>query len=476
MYKRQVDGSQGYKTNTNALKANSRTQWVETNQAGGSQTTFSSTAAIMNFYVPVTVGANNLKCSYVTAANDDVVNKLYCDNKVAALVASAPTTLDTLNELAVALGNDPNYATSTATLIGTKASLTAAQTISGVNTLSNVGNVYYGSGANLSGVNAATLTTTTLPSTGTFYFPVTTGATGTLGLTPYTQNQISYNPLSNAVTVPNLSTTGTININSWFDSANATNESLSIKTSNSNRSIKFLPSAGVWGAYGNFNSLGDNIIVATGTGGSESITLTTSSGTLNGVKVSGNAVLLGAGGTGTSNIPSTNLSINGAANTLSLTTNSIAAISIASTGISTFSVPPQCSVAPTTANMLCNKTYVDAQILSSKIVIGTAITAAIDLSTTTLAGFYTISTTGTGNTSAYNITLPNPANAIGVNVSFRRIVGTKTATFVTVGNTSCFMASSITPGNYTQSANIIFSLNFTTLLCDGTYWIKCVNW
>jgi collagen type I/II/III/V/XI/XXIV/XXVII alpha len=38
----------------------------------------------INFNVPVTVGANNLKCSYVTAANDDVVNKLYCDNKVAS--------------------------------------------------------------------------------------------------------------------------------------------------------------------------------------------------------------------------------------------------------------------------------------------------------------------------------------------------------------------------------------------------------
>lgn len=45
----------------------------------------------------------------------------YVDTKVSSIVNSAPATLDTLNELAAALGNDPNYATSTATLIGTKA-------------------------------------------------------------------------------------------------------------------------------------------------------------------------------------------------------------------------------------------------------------------------------------------------------------------------------------------------------------------
>ena len=39
---------------------------------------------------------------------------------VANLVNSAPATLDTLKELAVALNNDPNFATTITTLIGTK--------------------------------------------------------------------------------------------------------------------------------------------------------------------------------------------------------------------------------------------------------------------------------------------------------------------------------------------------------------------
>jgi hypothetical protein len=46
--------------------------------------------------------------------------KSYVDAAVAALVGSAPETLDTLQELANALGNDPNFATTVANNIGTK--------------------------------------------------------------------------------------------------------------------------------------------------------------------------------------------------------------------------------------------------------------------------------------------------------------------------------------------------------------------
>lgn len=57
-----------------------------------------------------TTDTNNLK-----AAKD------YTDTKVAALVDSAPETLDTLNELSAALGDDPNFATTMATSLGNKA-------------------------------------------------------------------------------------------------------------------------------------------------------------------------------------------------------------------------------------------------------------------------------------------------------------------------------------------------------------------
>lgn len=45
----------------------------------------------------------------------------YVDTKVAGLVNSAPETLDTLKELSDALGSDPNFATTVANQIGTKA-------------------------------------------------------------------------------------------------------------------------------------------------------------------------------------------------------------------------------------------------------------------------------------------------------------------------------------------------------------------
>ena len=174
----------------------------------------------------------NLKCSYVVAANDDVTNKLYVDNKIADVVASAPATLDTLNELAVALGNDPNYATSTATLIGTKVSLSANQTITGINTMNNTSNVFYGDGSHLTGiVSGTTLTTTTMPATGLYYLPYTTSSTGASGLTPYSDNQISYNKNLNTFTVPNLSSFGNLTMtNSTPIITSAANTDLIIRT------------------------------------------------------------------------------------------------------------------------------------------------------------------------------------------------------------------------------------------------------
>jgi hypothetical protein len=56
-----------------------------------------------------------------TYAKSDIYTKTETDNKIAALVDSAPETLNTLNELAAALGDDPNFATTIATTIGTKA-------------------------------------------------------------------------------------------------------------------------------------------------------------------------------------------------------------------------------------------------------------------------------------------------------------------------------------------------------------------
>ena len=62
----------------------------------------------------------DLSVADAPTAGAHVTNKTYVDGKVSALVDSAPATLDTLNELAAALGDDASYATTTATSLGNR--------------------------------------------------------------------------------------------------------------------------------------------------------------------------------------------------------------------------------------------------------------------------------------------------------------------------------------------------------------------
>ncbi len=59
-----------------------------------------------------------------SAAQALVDSKAYTDQEVSALVDSAPELLDTLNELAAAIADNPNYATDVANLVATKADTT----------------------------------------------------------------------------------------------------------------------------------------------------------------------------------------------------------------------------------------------------------------------------------------------------------------------------------------------------------------
>lgn len=64
-------------------------------------------------------------------ADTHLTTKLYVDTQVAGVVNSAPAALDTLNELAAALGDDASFATTTATSIGEK--LAKANNLSDLN-------------------------------------------------------------------------------------------------------------------------------------------------------------------------------------------------------------------------------------------------------------------------------------------------------------------------------------------------------
>lgn len=161
------------------------------------------------------ITGKKLKIATVPTTSDDVVNKLYCDTAIANLVDSAPTTLDTLNELAAALGDDQNFATTVATSLGGKASLaTGPQTITAGTTMNNASNVFYGNGANLTGITPSALTTTTLPATGTYYATLTDSSTGASSRVPYTTNQIYYDRNNNRITVPNIDSIGALRMTS----------------------------------------------------------------------------------------------------------------------------------------------------------------------------------------------------------------------------------------------------------------------
>lgn len=73
--------------------------------------------------------ASQLDTDVTMAANSDALvpsqaaAKAYTDAKVAAIVDSSPATLDTLNELAAALGDDANFATTVTTALAAKAPL-----------------------------------------------------------------------------------------------------------------------------------------------------------------------------------------------------------------------------------------------------------------------------------------------------------------------------------------------------------------
>ncbi|WP_210330830.1 hypothetical protein [Mesorhizobium sp. NBSH29] len=86
---------------------------------------------------PSTLAGYGITDSYTKAAADTAIA-----NAIAALVASSPAALDTLNELATALGNDPNFATTMTNALGQKlnaSTYTAADILAKLKTVDGVG-------------------------------------------------------------------------------------------------------------------------------------------------------------------------------------------------------------------------------------------------------------------------------------------------------------------------------------------------
>lgn len=98
--------------------------------------------------------ANDLEYLYkksASADNERIATTEFVQSAVSGLVGAAPETLDTLNELATALGNDPNFATTVSNQIGKKANQTDLdETVSFTNRLQRnkaykIGDIVYSS-------------------------------------------------------------------------------------------------------------------------------------------------------------------------------------------------------------------------------------------------------------------------------------------------------------------------------------------
>jgi len=121
-----ASGEVGFETNTNKFKiGNGSSTWSALSYFGGevdlsgyltassASTTYLTQASASTTYATKTE-LNNIDLSSASAA------------AVAAIVDSAPSTLNTLNELAAALGDDANYASTITTALGNKLDISTA--------------------------------------------------------------------------------------------------------------------------------------------------------------------------------------------------------------------------------------------------------------------------------------------------------------------------------------------------------------
>ena len=124
------------------------------------------------------------------ASGNEVATKAYADAAAAAIVDSAPGTLNTLNELAAAINDDASYAATITTALGDKAPLASptftgtvdftGATVTGISSYSapTLGSTSISSGATVTTIAGLTLTAPTLTGTVTASGDINLSAAG----------------------------------------------------------------------------------------------------------------------------------------------------------------------------------------------------------------------------------------------------------------------------------------------------------
>lgn len=99
---------------------------------------------------PALTGTPTAPTAAQTVNNTQIATTEFVKSAIAALVASSPAALDTLNELAAALGNDPNFATTVTNALAGKQPLDSTltdlsgKTVNGILQYLGLGNLKYG--------------------------------------------------------------------------------------------------------------------------------------------------------------------------------------------------------------------------------------------------------------------------------------------------------------------------------------------
>ena len=172
-------------------------------KAGG---TVSGTALFTNqvsFSADINLLTNQITNLGSASSGLMAVNKNQLDNAIAGLVSSAPALLNTLGELSTALGDDPNFAATTASVLSTKLNLAGTNSMSGdlnldsnkiINLATSSATHHAVNQAELNAVNSANLN-------------VTGGSVGSISLTGDINLQSAHNVINAASVTAN--TTGT---------------------------------------------------------------------------------------------------------------------------------------------------------------------------------------------------------------------------------------------------------------------------
>lgn len=120
-----AEGEIGLETDTNKFKiGNGVTAWSALDYAS------LSTSDLADYATATYV--DNAIAAIPSTDLTGYATETYVDTSIANLVDTAPATLDTLNELAAALGDDPNFATTVTNSISSKADAVHTHTVADV--------------------------------------------------------------------------------------------------------------------------------------------------------------------------------------------------------------------------------------------------------------------------------------------------------------------------------------------------------